>query len=215
MAKIIVDMLHLKGFEVLHLENGKDILEILKKFKPDLCIFDVMLPHIDGFSVAHRVRSVNTTIPIIFLTAKGLTQDVIDGFNAGANDYIKKPFSIDELLIRIAHQLKQSEQAASAAPAADRILGDCIFSSQQYTLQVGDSIFSLSQREVEVMSLLFQRPEEIINRKQLLLSVWGDDSFYNSRNLDVYIRKIRTYFQASARISLITLKSVGFKVILK
>lgn len=214
MAKIIADMLAIKGFQVLHLEDGRNIKETLIKFQPDLCIFDVMLPHVDGLSIAQNVRAYSAILPIIFLTAKSLPQDVVDGFNAGANDYIKKPFSIEELIIRIQHQFRQLEQTAPQAPEAERVLGDCTFYPQNYKLSVGEQSFSLSQREAEIMAHLFRDPDQIINRRELLLTVWGDDSFYNSRNLDVYIRKIRTYFQSSQKVTLVTLKSVGFKMIL-
>lgn len=216
LARIVTDMLRLKGYDVLHREDGQNILSVLNQFNPDLCIFDIMLPHINGLSIAQIVRGVNPKIPIIFLSAKGQGQDVIDGFEAGANDYIRKPFSIDELLVRIQYQMRQYTAGAEPdAATGDRSFGDCIFNPQQYTLKVGAALYTLSQREAEIVLILFREPDKIINRKELLLSVWGDDTFYNSRNLDVYIRKIRNYFQASERVLLVTLKSVGFKMILK
>ena len=216
LARIVTDMLRLKGYEVLHREDGQNILTVLHQFNPDLCIFDIMLPHINGLSIAQIVRGVDPKIPIIFLSAKGQGQDVIDGFDAGANDYIRKPFSIDELLVRIQYQLRLYTVGNERdITSCDRSFGDCIFNPQQYTLKVGAELFTLSQREAEIVQILFMEPDKIINRKELLISVWGDDTFYNSRNLDVYIRKIRNYFQASDRVSLVTLKSVGFKMILK
>lgn len=217
LARIVTDMLRLKGFEVLHKEDGQNILSTLNSFQPDLCIFDVMLPHMSGLSIAQIVRGADSKIPIIFLTAKGQSQDVIEGFASGASDYIRKPFSIDELMVRVQYQLKQSSgtnTVAGSQVSAEKVFGDCVFNPQQYTLKVGTETFTLSQREAEILSMLFLGSNTIINRKELLLSVWGDDSFYNSRNLDVYIRKIRTYFQASGQVSLVTLKSVGFKMIL-
>lgn len=216
LARIVTDMLRLKGYQVLHKEDGQNILSVLNSFHPDLCIFDIMLPYINGLSIAQIVRGIDAKLPIIFLSAKGQGQDVIDGFSAGANDYIRKPFSIDELMVRVQYQLMQKERPSGALSGNhERIFGDCIFNSQQYTLKVGTELYTLSQRESEILSMLFLDPDNIISRRELLLSVWGDDTFYNSRNLDVYIRKIRNYFQASAQVSLITLKSVGFKMILK
>ncbi|WP_222166798.1 response regulator transcription factor [Edaphocola aurantiacus] len=216
LARIVTDMLRLKGYQVLHKEDGQNILSVLNNFQPDLCIFDIMLPHINGLSIAQIVRGIDTKLPIIFLSAKGQGQDVIDGFSAGANDYIRKPFSIDELMVRVQYQLKQKENPAELQSGThERVFGDCSFNPQQYTLKVGTELYTLSQRESEILSMLFLDPDTIINRRELLLSVWGDDTFYNSRNLDVYIRKIRNYFQASAQVSLVTLKSVGFKMILK
>lgn len=215
LARIVTDMLRLKGYQVLHKEDGQNILSVLNHFHPDLCIFDIMLPHINGLSIAQIVRGIDPKLPIIFLSAKGQGQDVIDGFGAGANDYIRKPFSIDELMVRVQYQLKLKESPADDPSGAnERVFGDCIFNPQQYTLKAGTELFTLSQREAEILSMLFLDPDNIINRRELLLSVWGDDTFYNSRNLDVYIRKIRNYFQASTQVSLVTLKSVGFKMIL-
>jgi DNA-binding response OmpR family regulator len=217
MARIVTDTLLLKGYEVLHKKEGMRILEYINSFSPDVCLLDVMLPHIDGFSLGSTVRNIYPHLPIIFITAKSQTQDVLTGFSSGGTDYIKKPFSMEELMVRIDNQVTIFRQKTTPGnlPGEDIPLGNLVYSPSRLELQTEDRIIKLSNRESEILNVLCQHQNQIIERKKLLQLVWGDDSFFNSRNLDVYIRKLRDYFGASSRIEIITLKGKGYQFVVR
>ena len=215
LARIVSETLLLKGYEVLHRKDGTRLLEQISSFNPDVCLFDVMLPHIDGFSLGSMVRNIYQHLPIIFITAKSQTQDVLEGFSSGGTDYIKKPFSMEELMVRIENQVKltKSKTPADQSLNADIKLGQLIYSPSKLELQGPTSTIKLSNREVEIMNVLCMHQNQPIERRKLLQVVWGDDSFFNSRNLDVYIRKLREYFAASPGLEIITLKGKGYHFI--
>jgi DNA-binding response OmpR family regulator len=174
-----------------------------------------MLPGVDGLELALAIRNRYSQLPIIFLSAKSQTDDVLKGFESGGNDYIKKPFSIDELVARIKNQLKIA--ASSSLDKTHRIqevkIRDIIFYPEKYELHIQKRVIKLSYREGQILSALTSTPNKIIDRKALLISVWGDDSYYNSRTLDVYVRKLREYFSAVDGIEIHTLKGKGYTFI--
>lgn len=213
-AQIVKESLEAKGFDVCHVADGGEAYSYYLSFEPQVCILDVMLPNEDGFSIAKKIRQKNQDVPIIFLTAKNQTQDVVHGFGLGGNDYLKKPFSMEELLVRVHNLLKMSkkENFKSAEPINISI-GKYQFSPLRYELIFEEQTQKLSHREVQLISLFCEKPNQIIERKEVLLNIWNDDSIFNSRNLDVYINKIRTYFEQDPDVQLITLKGVGFKFV--
>lgn len=209
---IVSETLQQKGFDVLLIKDGALVMDNFKKFVPDICILDVMLPNVDGFELGKQIRNLNKNMPIIFLTAKTQTHDVIEGFSAGGTDYIRKPFSIEELVARINNQFQLLNNQLPNSTGTITI-GKYIFNPQKLELQLLETIHQLSNREAEVITVFSRHLNQTIDRKKLLLEVWGDDSFFNSRNLDVYISKLREYFSGDEGIKIITLKGKGYQFV--
>ncbi len=217
LARIVTESLARKGFNVLHRKDGTRLLEHIQSFAPDACVLDVMLPHIDGFTLGSAVRAAHPKLPIIFLTAKSQTSDVLAGFSSGGTDYLRKPFSVEELAVRVEAQIRiHTTDAGAAAPLPEEVaLGNLIFYPSQYELQFGDGTTQkLSYRETQLLTLLAQHANRPVERRMLLQAIWGDDSFFNSRNMDVYIRKLRDYLSADKRLELITLKGQGYHFVM-
>lgn len=212
LARIVKDTLELKGYDVLHKKDGNRITEHISSFAPDLCLLDVMLPDIDGFAVANHIRNTNPNLPVIFLTAKTQTNDIIKGFSSGGTDYLKKPFSMEELVVRIENQLKimKREAPASQSLPDEVILKQYKFYPGRFELHTPKQVVKLSNRESQILVMLCASLNTPIDRRELLHEVWGDDSFFNSRNLDVYIRKLRSYFEGAEGIEIVTLKGKGY-----
>ena len=212
LARIVKDTLELKGFEVLHKKDGVKITEHLSAFAPDICLLDVMLPQIDGFAVANHIRNINPNLPVIFLTAKTQTDDLIKGFSSGGTDYLKKPFSMEELIVRIENQLKIMNRDATSIQALPEevLLKNYKFYPGKFELHSPAGIIKLSNRESQILGMLCIHANNTVDRRELLQMVWGDDSFFNSRNLDVYIRKLRGYFADAQGIEIVTLKGKGY-----
>ena len=215
LGKIIKESLQSRGFEVSMETDGIKVLPRFMKMKPDICVLDVMLPNKDGFEIAEEIRNHDKTIPIIFLTAKTQTEDLVKGFSLGGNDYIRKPFSMEELIVRIENALRfKDEQPGHIVSNEDVKLGKFQFHPVRQTLVHGDEERKLSFRESELLKLLYENRNKIIERKQILTLLWGNDSFFNSRNLDVYITKIRGYLKEDDTLELITIKGIGYRFII-
>jgi len=212
LARIVKDTLELKGYEVLHKKDGVGLLEAINSFAPHICLLDVMLPHIDGFALASHIRNIDAGLPVIFLTAKTQTDDLVRGFASGGTDYLKKPFSMEELTVRIENQLKIMNRDASVIQALPEevVLKRYRFYPRKFELHTPAKIIKLSNRESQILSMLCAHTNSSVDRKAMLNIVWGDDSFFNSRNLDVYIRKLRSYFDAAEGIEIVTLKGKGY-----
>ena len=215
LAKIVSESLQGRGYEVVVEADGGRALSTFTAVKPDICLLDVMLPQKDGFTIADEIREIDTRVPIIFLTARSAVADVVAGFKTGGNDYIRKPFSMEELIVRIEKVLKQS--AAGAMPEADEedlAIGNYTFNKRRQVLQNGTEQRKLSYRESELLKLLYENRNGIVERKEILNLLWGSDSFFNSRNLDVYITKLRGYFKADPAIEIITIKGIGYRFVM-
>jgi DNA-binding response OmpR family regulator len=211
LAKIVKESLESRGFEVTMESDGARALSSFKKLSPDICVLDIMMPNKDGFSIAHEIRQVNKNIPIIFLTAKTQTEDVIKGFSAGGNDYIRKPFSMEELIVRI-NNLLQLKTGQSRKITTDSVtLGRYTFHPNRQVLHDGNEDRKLSYRETELLKLLCENKNTIIGRKEILNTLWNSDSFFNSRTLDVYITKLRGYLKNDSSLEIITIKSIGYR----
>ena len=214
LAKIVTETLGGRQFEVRHISRGDQAMEAFRNFSPDICVLDVMLPYVDGFSLGKEIRSLNSKIPIIFLTAKSQTEDALQGFGSGGNDYIRKPFSMEELIARIKNLLALSNQAQTAKVNPEALtLGRYHFYAGRQELHLGETIKRLSHRETELLSVLIGQKREAVLRKTILDKIWGNDSFFNSRNLDVYITKLRDYLREDEKIQIITLKGVGYRLV--
>jgi DNA-binding response OmpR family regulator len=212
LGKIVKESLELKGYDVLWKEDGKTVLTALQAYQPDICVLDVMLPHVDGFTLGTEIRKLHPRLPVIFLTAKTQTEDLVKGFASGGTDYLRKPFSVEELVLRINNQLALAEGlSAVSVPGTDEVvLRDFRFLPGRFELVRGSKVIKLSNRESQVLAMLVSHQNKTVDRRELLLEVWGDDSFFNSRTLDVYIRKLREYLAEDPAIEIITLKGKGY-----
>ncbi len=214
LGKIVKESLESRGYSVFMEGDGDKAFPLFRKVNPDICVLDVMLPNKDGFTIADEIRAVDETVPIIFLTAKTQTEDVVKGFSLGGNDYIRKPFSMEELIVRIQHALK-SKGDAGAKPITDSVtMGHLQFHSHRQVLSNGKEDRKLSYREAELLKLLYENREKIIDRKDILNLLWGNDSFFNSRNLDVYITKLRGYLKEDPALEIITIKGIGYRFLI-
>ena len=212
LAKIVKESLESRGFDVRWLADGNTLTREFEEFQPDVCVLDIMLPGKDGLQLAQDIKQMTDHVPIIFLTAKSQTQDVIDGFSSGGNDYLKKPFSMEELIVRINNLLSMTRSRANNVGGSYQ-LGAIVFDPLRMTLTNGDIQKKLSHREVELLKLFAENQNLPVDRKKILLQVWGDDNIFNSRNLDVYITRLRKYIKSDPNLQLITLKGVGYQFI--
>jgi len=215
LGKIVNESLQSRGFEVKMIKDGKDVMEAYRDFQPHICVLDVMLPNIDGFTLGEEIKKISSEQPIIYLTAKNQTEDLVKGFQSGGNDYIKKPFSMEELIIRIKNLLQLTQQHAAISDRKPQTyqLGATVFDPNKYELQIGEDTKSLSHRETELLKILAENTNHAVQRRDILKKIWGDDSFFNSRNLDVYITKLRGYFKEDPSVQIITLKGVGYRFV--
>tara|TARA_Y100001970_G_scaffold154218_2_gene188838 strand:+ start:8679 stop:9374 length:696 start_codon:yes stop_codon:yes gene_type:complete len=210
---ILRDYLTLHSYEITLAKNGIEGLEKFKKHKYDLCILDVMMPFKDGFSLATDIRSINEEIPIIFLTAKSLKEDVIKGFKIGADDYLIKPFDSEILLFKIKSIFKRKMNVNKES--ADKI--DYVFSSYRYNSKFrelqykSDSPITLSPKEGKLLTLLLDNINDLTTREEALIKIWNDDNYFTSRSMDVYVTKIRKYLSKDSKIKIENIHGKGFK----
>lgn len=214
LGTIVSETLEVKGYDVKLIKDGAKVMESFATFTPDICVLDVMLPHIDGFVLGKEIKDRFPGIPVIFLTAKTQTQDVVKGFASGGTDYLRKPFSIEELVVRIENQFALQQKENKYSPQEDIKLGNFRYMPHALKLTIEKQSIQLSNREAEVLNFFVQHINQTVDRKNLLLAVWGDDSFFHSRNLDVYIRKLREYFLSDKNIQIITLKGKGYQFVI-
>jgi DNA-binding response OmpR family regulator len=213
LGKIVKESLESRGFEVIMESDGAKATDLFKKSKPDICVLDVMLPNKDGFTIADEIRETNEEVPIIFLTAKTQTEDVVKGFTLGANDYIRKPFSMEELIVRIQNALRHKIEGQPKVTGDNVTMGKYSFLINRQVLSNGKEDRKLSYRENELLRLLYENRDKIIDRKDILNLLWGNDSFFNSRNLDVYITKLRSYLKDDPSLEIITIKGIGYRFV--
>lgn len=214
LGKIVKETLETRGFDVVMETDGEVAMQTFLTETPDICVLDIMLPGISGFELAEAIRAENDDIPVIFLTAKTQTEDVVKGFKVGGNDYIRKPFSMEELIVRIENLLRVKRDTPLPAIASDVLsLGCYQFHLQRQVLQGKDTEKRLSYRESELLKFLWLNRSTVIDRKAILNELWGNDSFFNSRNLDVYITKLRGYLKEDSSLEIITIKGVGYRFV--
>jgi DNA-binding response OmpR family regulator len=215
LGKIVSETLQLQGFDLRLVADGALVMNTLRNFNPDICVLDIMLPNVDGYTLCREIKSASPLTPVIFLTARSETADLVKGFEAGGTDYIKKPFSMEELIVRINNQLELMAASSGHRPENDRVLGKYRLIARRYELVSPTTTYKLSSREMEVLQLLTAGINRVVERRELLLNIWGDDSFFNSRTLDVYIRKLRSLFAEDPNIELVTLKGKGYLFLVK
>ncbi len=215
LGKIVKETLEGRGYAVRMETDGRDVLEAFKQFKPDICILDVMLPGKSGFEISAEIRLVDKKVPILFLTAKTQTEDVVKGFAQGGNDYLRKPFSMEELIVRIENLLEMAGSKVSEKVDPDNIsIGKLRFNLPRQTLTGGEEERKLSFRESELLRYLYENRDHIIDRRDLLMKLWGNDNFFNSRNLDVYVTKLRSYLRDDPQLEILTIKGIGYRFVI-
>ena len=205
-----------EGYEVVLYKNGNEVMGGYHRFRPDLCLLDVMLPYKDGFTLGKEIRADNAKIPIIFMTAKSQLKDVLEGFESGANDYIKNPFSLEELKARVLSLLRFTiEGLADANEPNEFSIGAYQFIYDQQQLIFNGEERLLSPREADLLKELCLHVQNTMDKAKALRKIWGDDTFYNGRSMDVYITKIRKYLKEDPSIEILNLRGVGYKLLVK
>ena len=210
---ILKKYLEAKDIPVTLCSNGEEALQAFRDGTFNFCIFDVMMPVMDGFTLAKEIKAVDKRVPIIFLTAKTMQKDVLEGFNLGADDYITKPFSMDELLMRIRAVFKRAS-FDTPAPTTFK-LGSYTFDAPRHLLIKGDETRKLTSKEADLLLLLCENMNETLERTTALNKVWYEDSYFNARSMDVYITKLRKFFKDDPKVELVNVHGVGFKLMVK
>ena len=212
LGMLLREYLQAKGFVAELCADGEAGFKAFLKTKFDICVLDVMMPKKDGFTLAQEIRSANTDVPIIFLTAKTLKEDILEGFKLGADDYITKPFSMEELVFRIEAILRRTKGKKSRESTVYR-LGQFTFDTQKQLLQIGEKQTKLTTKENELLALLCSHSNEILQRDFALKTIWIDDNYFNARSMDVYITKLRKHLKDDPQIEIINIHGKGYKLI--
>ena len=214
LAEIVRESLQSRGFIVLHTVSAIEANTLYRKHQPNILILDVMLPDGDGFSVAKQVRNTDVDTPIIFLTSRSLPQDVVEGFESGGNDYLKKPFSMEELIVRMKALLNKNRLAVNISPGNKTTkLGDFNFQYPQGILTLANNKRVLTTREAEILQMLIINRNLILSRQTLLLTFWDNDDYFSGRSLDVFITKLRKYLKADPMVSILNIRGQGYKLV--
>ncbi|WP_420147470.1 response regulator transcription factor [Spirosoma sp.] len=213
LGMIVKDSLEVRGFTVRYAPDGDLGLAHFRQERPDIVVADVMMPNMDGFSVAQQIRQTDPDVPILFLTARSQTADVVRGFELGGNDYLKKPFSLDELIVRI-NALLRRNAASIPSVASDSVrIGRYQFDASKQKLSVDGKETLLSHREAELLRRLYEQRNQVLERNAVLIELWGDNSFFNGRSLDVFITKLRRHLSADSQVQIINVRGIGYKLI--
>jgi DNA-binding response OmpR family regulator len=210
LGQIVSESLEMRDFQVIYCQDGVEALQQYEAEKPELLVLDVMMPKKDGFTVAKEIRQTDKKTPIIFLTSKSQTQDVIAGFNHGGNDYLKKPFSMEELIVRIMAllariKLQQDEEAIA--------IGKYLFNKKQQVLLINDQEQSLTHKENELLYHLSESRNQVLDRAEILKKLWGEDDFFTARSMDVFITKLRKKLTGDADIQILNVRGHGYKLV--
>lgn len=214
LGEILSEYLILKGYETVLKRDGEEGERAFRKEKFDLCILDLMMPKKDGFSLAKDIRLMDNETPIIFLTAKSMKQDIIKGFTVGADDYMTKPFSMEELLMRIQAILKRSVKKEEEEPFPTTFkIGKLTYYHQENKLQTPEREINLTTKENELLKIFFENVNKTVVRSIALKKIWKDDSYFNARSMDVYIAKVRKYLADDPSLKILTIHGEGFKLV--
>ena len=212
LGMLLREYLQAKGYNVTLAPDGEAGFQHFSNEKFDLCILDVMMPKKDGFTLAQDIRKVNAVIPIVFLTAKSLKEDVLEGFRIGADDYINKPFSMEEMLLRI-EAIMRRISGKKNKNGSEFQLGNMTFDSQKQTLTSEKGVAKLTTKECELLSLLVQNANSILERNYALKTIWVEDNYFNARSMDVYITKLRKHLKDDPSVEIINVHGKGYKLI--
>lgn len=211
---LLREFLTSRGFEVVWAKNGVEALRLFNDWPCDLCLLDVMMPALDGFTVAELLRNRRPDLPIVFLTAKSLHADVVRGFKAGADDYIKKPVNEEELVVRIQAVLKRTASGSSYQTGDENRsvfqIGSYIFDSRKLQLQTGEEVTNLTEKEAKLLKMLCENAGQLVSRERVLDKMWGRNDFLARKSMDVFISRLRKYLVKDERIRIVNVHSSGF-----
>lgn len=210
---LLKEYLNAKDYEVDLYKDGEKAFKGFQNNYYDICILDVMMPIKDGFTLAKEIRMSNNAMPILFLTAKSMKEDVIEGFALGADDYMTKPFSIEELLMRLEAILRRTRKDSPMSEQALFQIGKYVFDATKQTLQIDNDVRKLTTKESELLKYLCINKNSLLDRNFALKTIWVDDSYFNARSMDVYITKLRKYLSDDPTIEIINVRGKGFKLI--
>lgn len=203
--------LELNDFEVILVSDGARARSVFKPKEYNLCVLDIMLPNLDGYELASFIRATDSQVPFVFLTAKSLKEDVIKGFDLGADDYITKPFDSEVLLLKIKAILRRNDRNGVPVHTETNItIGNFTLDTSARTLTRGETSFKLSPKEAELLELLWKNQNRVLSKDKALEKLWGDSNYFTARSMDVYISKLRKYFADDTRVEIITVHSSGF-----
>ncbi|MDR0864221.1 MAG: response regulator transcription factor [Candidatus Symbiothrix sp.] len=213
LAMIIKDTLDEQGFSITIAGDGREGLKTFFEHKPDVLVADVMMPLMDGFEMVRQIRQTDKTTPALFLTARSAIKDVVEGFELGANDYLKKPFGMQELIVRLKALLNRAVVESKKETFFE--IGNYTFDPVTQKLEYAGLVMELSHRESEILKRLCLNHNQVVNMQNLLLELWGDDSFFNARSLHVFITKLRHKLSQDERIKIINVRGIGYKMIVE
>ena len=209
LRRILRDVFTIKGYEVLVASDGEEGCRLFSEHDVDLVIADVMMPRMDGFEMVRRMRESGANTQFIFLSALDSAEDVVEGFRSGGHDYLRKPFDISELMVRVESLLCRLE--VRIQPSEHRI-GECLFDTETGELRKGDRVEHLSSREAQILRMLLDNRGEVVTYEQLLLEIWGDDSYYNLRSMNVFVSHLRTKLARLGSVQIASVRGVGYKL---
>ncbi len=213
LGQLLKNYLNARDYETTLVTDGAQAMKIFRKEKFNICLLDVMMPELDGFALARGIREIDPLIPVIFLTAKNLKQDVIEGFKSGADDYLTKPFSMEELIYRIEAILRRSSKRPSESAAEAYSIGRFTFDVAKQLLTWQDQSRKLTTKESELLELLCRHRNEVLERNFALKSIWIDDNYFNARSMDVYITKLRKYLSKDENVEILNIHGKGYKLL--
>lgn len=213
LGQILQEYLQVKGFQTRLARDGEEGLQVFRQETFDLCLLDVMLPLKDGFTLGREIREQDKETPIIFLTAKSLKEDTLQGLRLGADDYMTKPFSMEELLLRIRAILKRSQPVSPAASEGPMQVGHFTFYPHQQELRLNGKQMNLTAKEAALLKMLAEHEGRTLNRTEALKAIWHDDSYFNARSMDVYITKLRKILKQDPELQILSVRGEGFKLV--
>ncbi|HEV7231596.1 MAG TPA: response regulator transcription factor [Bacteroidia bacterium] len=215
LGTLLKEYLDAKGYATSLASNGRDALDLFKKGKFDICLLDVMMPVKDGFTLAREVRALDANIPVVFLTAKSMREDAIEGFTVGGDDYITKPFSMEELLLRLKAILRRTRSQNQAHSAQTEFtIASYKFDYNRQVLEHNGKPEKLTSKESDLLRLLCLNSNDVLDRSFALTTIWKDDSYFNSRSMDVYIAKLRKYLKDDPSVEILNIHGKGFKLLI-
>jgi len=214
LGQLLQTYLRSKGFTVSLAQNGKIAFERFNRDQFDFCIFDIMMPEMDGFTLAKEIREIDKKVPILFLSAKSMKEDKLEGFNIGADDYLTKPFQMEELLARI-NAIMRRVDVKTTEEKSEIIIGSIKYEPEFRMLHLKDEVKKLTTKENQLLKMLVKNQNEILDRHATLRAIWGDDNYFNGRSMDVYIAKLRKTLKEDSNIEIMNVHGKGFKLIVK
>ena len=211
-ASILKQYLEISGFRVTWAKDGAEALEIFGNINPDICVFDVMMPKMDGFTLAENIIVSYPETPVVFLTAKGMKEDKIHGLKLGADDYVVKPFEAEELVLRINNILKRSARQAIIPSEIQKInIGQYLFDAANYSLTHNGTLQRLTEKEAQLIAYLYHNRNRMLKREDILNEIWGSQDFFSGRSMDVFISRLRKYFSGDAAIAIQSYRGLGLE----